>query len=306
MAQIAIRRGREQFPRRVHTIDELPEAVYGVLEQHHATHDLTKLIVIPPQQHLIPRTSWRRVLPFGWRWTPHRTLVFEDQQVLIIEGTRADAINTISIPILDLIALQVDVVLLYSYFALRWTTDQQIEHCKIEFNAVELRLFEPKLRQLQQIIAQTSLSHHHAPPPPVSTRHFPLKYHNYGRISLLDGEEIRFARYHPPLRQPGKHFRPFISPNRAILLTEQHLIVLEDELPHISHMGGSNYRINRVFYPRSKVLSARAETHSELDWLCVTVGTPDANEEVQFALPAADVSAFLRECDNWFLRTQNH
>lgn len=302
MRQVAVRRGREHFPRRVTSVDELPEPVFSALQQYHAAQDLERLVVIPPQHYAVARRWWRRMLPFGWRLTPHRTLAFGETQIVIIEGTSADALDIIVVPVADLIAIQVDLVLLYSYFQLWWAVDRDVASCKIEFNSVELRLLERGLCSVQQAIAARSAPRQDDLPSPVSTRHFPLKFHNYARTSLLPDETIRFAIHQPALAQPGKFFRPHLAPNRVILLTEQHVLVIEDALPHEFGSGGSTYRINRYYYPRDRVISARAETRDEVDWLVVTIGVAGAKQAVEFPLSQAHAAALQQALDDWFLR----
>ena len=91
----------------------------SALKQYHTTPDLEKIIFIPPQKNVALRQSWR-LLPFVWRWTPPRTLLFEEDHILIVEGTETENLKIILIPNADLLAIQLDSVLLYSAFTLSW------------------------------------------------------------------------------------------------------------------------------------------------------------------------------------------
>jgi hypothetical protein len=117
----------------------------------------------------------------------------------------------------------------------------------------------------------------------------------------LPGEEIRFAVHQPALRLPGIRIRRYAGPNRAILLTERHLIIIEDASPGGSYVGTHKYRINRYFHPRSMVMQAEPETHAQLDWLCLTIGTPAINQEIRLPLSDTHCHDLLRELNGWFI-----
>jgi len=302
MAQTTIRRGREEFPRTVESVGELPAAVFGKLRQHHATPDLQKIIVIPPQKFPVLHKTWRQLLSFGWRWTPYRLMYFGDEHILIIEEADANPPHAIVIPVLGIIAVQIDEILLYTYLELSWVKDNRVESLSAEFNTVGLSMIERRLQKVRQIITEHSLAHAPAAPEPISTRHLPLKFQNYARMSLMAGEEIRFAVHQPALRQPGKLFLPTRGPNRALVLTGQNLLVLEDARPSMS----TKYRMNRMIYPRARITGAQIEAGPELDWLRLSVGEPAARLDTGFPLSKSHSGELQWALDNWFLCETPH
>lgn len=304
MTHTAIRRGREFFPRLVEAMDELPAAVAQALTPYNVAEKLQHVVVIPPQQYpkdrADTRESWWRALPFLWRKTPHRTLLFDGAQIVVIEGVEPDEIKPIVIAAQDLISLQINFVLLYSYVELVWRAGTELDYLRIEFNSVALDVFERGLHRLKAAISARSEALRPAPPE-VSTRQFPLKYHNYGQSSLGPDEKVHFAVYQPAIRRSGVHWQPYLDPDRAILLTEQHVIVVQGHQPGFRENAGEQYRVNRYFYPRSRVLRATVETDSEADWLNLTVGMPDVHEVVRFPLEKANCAALHDALLGWFL-----
>lgn len=304
-----IRRGQETFPRSVTSVEELPAAVLRALDHHGAADDLSQLLVIPPQTFMAPRMTGPRRLFYVRQRTPQRTLAFGATQMLVVEETEADELNVIAIPTADLVSVQIDRVLLYSYFVLSWIASGELQRITVEYNSVADKQIGRGLERAQQALIDRHAPGPDGPPEPFSTRDFPLKFRNFARSSRMPGEDLRFAIYEPRVRKPlrerlasaGQPYQVHREPNRVIMLTDYRLIVIEDRLPHTHDQRKNKYRVNRVFYPRARVLRTHLETCDEATWLCLTIGTAEVSQEAVFPLSEANLTALRRELDRWFL-----
>lgn len=257
------RRGCESFLRPVLTLDSLPEAVRRVIQPLQDAETLRHLYHIPSQQFPLRRQMWGRELSFGWRRTPPRTLLFGPDQITVIEGV--DAHHTITIPLADLLVIRLVTVLLYSYMELIWRSGAQAQTIQIEYNSVGARQIEPEMARARAwIAAQISTR---APAPEASIQHFPLKFFNYSRMSLLPNEPIIAGVYEPLIRGGGWLLSGPLAPNRAILLTPQHVIVVSDQHSGTSRPSVNNYRMERWFCPRAPITAIHFEPQDDLTWL---------------------------------------
>jgi hypothetical protein len=253
------RPGCELFPRIVHSLEELPEPMSDLLSQVR----FRQIIHLPSHSYPVRRTFWRFDLTLGWRRTPPRTLVFSDEQILIIEGLSADSLRTIEIPLDCLLSIRLVSVLLYMYVELTWMAADRTEALKIEFNAVGERMIKRELDQARTTIAkkQPRLA------PPVSLKHFPFKFQTYTYGDLLPGEQILLGVYEPRIRTTNQYLRTYMSPNRALVLTDQHLLVLQDQNRIFGDTDLSSYWMDRCFYPRAHVQNVKFEDEPNVTWM---------------------------------------
>ena len=300
MNKIALRRGTEQFPRTVRSVNELPGLVRDQLLALRPALDLNDVVMIPPQSSPVMQSSWRRILPFTWEWTPYRTVVFGRDELLIIEGIQAGSLRTITIPVRHVIALRQDVVLLNSFFEINWVETDRVGSIRVPFNSVGERLFAPGLRQIRQTVAAAN-TYRHPAPPAASTHHLLLKFRNYAQISLLENETIRCAIDQPAIKAPGLRRWTRATPNRAIILTNYHLLVLEDGASGSSESPATRYRINRHFYPRAALRGIRPSALDGLDGVTMTVGSASTQQEFWLPLGESQRTTLTDALHNWFL-----
>ncbi|MBI5957232.1 MAG: hypothetical protein HY866_00760 [Chloroflexi bacterium] len=260
------RRGCEYFLRVIPSLDGLPQAVQTAIRQVQSPDPIRQIFYIPSQQYPIQRTVWGRSLAFGWRRTPPRTLAFGVDHITVVEGL--DAQNTLHIPLSDLLTIRLVTVLLYSYIELVWRVGDQTQMIKVEFNSVGSRHIEKELVHVRTWIAAQE-----ARPvswPEISIQHFPLKFFNYSMMSLLPGEQIIGGVFEPAI-QGGGLLSPAIAPNRAVILTEQHLIIISDHYTGSRETSINTYRMDRCYCPRAQVTQIQFEPQARASWLTITL-----------------------------------
>ena len=87
---------RQRFPMKVSGVEDLPPQVRAAL--HHPS-DPRSILRIPSGAYPIRRTVWFVELPFGWRRTPERFLVFGDTVLTVIEIEPGGIVTTTDIPV---------------------------------------------------------------------------------------------------------------------------------------------------------------------------------------------------------------
>lgn len=275
-----MRRGCEQFPRVIRILDDLPEVIQPLVELEKAK----KVVFIPPLEHYSRQWSWLRELPFKKNWTPTRTLLFGEDRLEVIELFADGQLDHICIDTEELLAVHVMSVLLYSYLELTWMNQGEIKRILIEFNSVGMRYLESGLELILKAASEGEL----CVPEPI--KQFPLKFCNYTIDCLTPGEPVEAAVYQPAVRKPGKHYLfPFMSPNRAITITGQHMIVVEDADVRWQSWDVSMYRMDRYFYPRNHVQNVRFDQEESITWCTVCVG--DGKIEQDIRLPMTEMNA---------------
>lgn len=285
-----MRKAINYFLYTVAAVDDLPPAVGAAIKQHLTDPDIEMIIVIPPQDYTVsssqPAHWWQQVLPFNWRHTPQRTLAFGGDKIVVVETLPDSAIKTILIPLDSLIYAEFSIILLYAYVEFAWAQDGQVEKLKIEFHAVGDKAIQRVLEWARTQIAK------HIPradtgQPGVG---LPFKFKNYLKYSLLPGERVLEAVYQPAIRRGEGWFQPDFSPNRAVAVTQYHLIVLEEELQRgllgrIRSQNRVNYGIILRYCPLRGLRSTSLDREDELTWLRLRLGL--AGAELSMDLPLA-------------------
>jgi len=272
--EVAMRKGTEHFLVPVKSVDELPPPVCEAIRAVQPDSGIHQIVLIPPQEYPVFRVGWLRNLPFGWRKTPKRTLVFGDDQITLVEESPLDGLSTILIPYASLIDLHLCTVLLYAYMELHWASEAQIETLKIEFTLVGLR----HIRQGLEHVRTRML---HTPPEPTAgeispLEGLPLKFRNFTRSSLLPGETVHAAIFQPAVRREVSLFHPLIAPNCAAVITDYHLIFIQEEVSGACREYATNVR----FYPLSRICQSEVKAGAEISALHLLVGMGETVREV--------------------------
>ncbi len=291
-----LRPGFERFPRKV-TREEIPDPVWDALARAEDTSAIYLLMIMPPQAYAVSRRNWRRYLPFGWRHTPPRWLAFGACQVTLVEAAPDSPIQTTVIPYEAILDLQLVSVLLYAYLEFVWLTPTGVEHTRIEFNFVGERLVKSGLEHLRATL-RVGLRQRDPVVPPDAMADLPLKFRNYLRLSLLPGEPLLDVVYQPAVRQSETRLRRYLSPNRALALTDHAVIVIEEDHPQ-SHR---DYMMVQRHYPLTHLQSALF-TGADPTWLRLWLGERTNGEEVRLPLETA-AAAVLRDAFAPWIVTQ--
>ena len=300
-----MRRGTEYFSRVVDHLADLPHEIRAAFESDRSVEPIRQIISIPPQRYHVPgESAWWRALTFGHRTTPHRTLLFQADQITLIEGLFEPKLQVIVIPAQALVAFKVITVLLYSYIELAWIAANQIETTRIEFNSVGLELIKREIDQIRSHVTLPDESSEPFPYPPMSGNvvplsHLPLKFRNFARASLLPGEQLRAAVYEPMIRRAGIRLNPYISPNRAIVLTDQNVIIIEDAESNTAHSLAASYQIGRYFCPRRWIHDVTVDEQLDVAWVQVQLGNAHAQHSVRLPLLGPRVDKLKTALVDW-------
>ncbi len=275
------------FPERVKALEDLPPATAAVVLQQVPAAAVQSILTLPPQSYPIGRSTRWRILPFGWRVTPHRTLVFTPDALLVVELERAGGLTARRIPLAGLLGLRLETNLLYGCLELDWAEDDQAHTLALEFNTVGERLLR---RDVDRFLAALPSGGGQAAE--AGLGHLPYKFRNMLRLALLPGEVIQAAIFQPELGRALEWFRPRLAPNRAIALTDRHVIVVEeDEARHVT-----SYGLTIGHYPRRGVRGLRFETRGELVWATLSLGLGAVSLEKHFPLTGENAAALEEAC----------
>jgi len=255
------------FPERVKALEDLPPATAAVVLQHVPASAVQSILTLPPQSYPIGRSTRWRILPFGWRVTPHRTLIFTPDEMLIVEVEPAGSLAARRIPLAGLLGLRLETNLLYGCLELDWAEDDQAHTLALEFNTVGERLLRRDLDRFRAAL-------------PVAGGH-----------PAGDGRESEAwlgrlpSQFRNMLRLDW--FLPRRAPNRAVALTNRHVIVAEED----ADRRISNYGLTMGFYPRRGVRGLRFEARDERVWATLTLGMGTVSLEKRFPLTGENVAA---------------
>lgn len=285
------RPGTEHFLREIETLADLPEPVRAVIQQNMIRS--RRIIYVPSQAYPIQHSKFLLKLPFQWRRTPQRTLVFGDEQILIVDGLTQESLQTYTIPLSDLLSIRLASALLYMYLELTWKDKGKAETIKIEFNAVGERRIKCELDAIRTTIAAR---HPFGPFPETSISHFPYKFQTYTYGDLLPRETLWVGVYEPKIATSTLYLRTFLSPNRATLLTDQHLLILEDQNRRLFEADLSEYWMSRCFIPRSRVRSVNFENELNVTWMTVTL---DGHSDIRVPLLEPRAVALQEAFETW-------
>ncbi len=274
-----MRRGAEHFLVPIKSVDELAPPVSAAIRAVQPDSGIRRIILIPPQEYPTFRISWLRDLPFGWRKTPKRTLVFGDDQITLVEESPSGDLSTILIPYARICDLHLCTVLLYAYMELHWVDEAQIQSLRIEFTLVGLPHIRRGLEHVRARMLPTLPESTSAAVPPLEG--LPLKFRNFTRSSLLPGERVHTTIFQPAVRREVGIFHPLIAPNCAAVVTDYHLIFVEEEVSGACREYAANVR----FYPLSRIRRAEAEPGEPVSSLRMAVGIGETVREI--AVPMA-------------------
>jgi hypothetical protein len=264
----------------VNAIEDLPAAIGAEIRQHNDPC-IRQIINLPPQEYPIWRAYWRIALPFGWRKTPRSVLAFGDQQITIVAGDPTGGLTTTVIPLADLVDIQVMTVLLYAWVEFHWVRNGQIAALRLEYNSVGENLIRRSLDQARRQVTVPCRQRSRDPLYEADT--FPLKFRNFLHFSLLPGEHVEAAVYQPLLRRSSGRFRPVIAPNRAVALTDQNLLIIEEDPHGTLH----RYTVITRFYPLCRVTEVTfVQADDGLIWLQFQAGANGASYRTEIPLGA--------------------
>lgn len=289
-----MRKERNRFPRKFQSVEDLPRPVAELVFQHLPPGVIRLIVTIPPGAYPIRRKMWGIELPFGWRQTPERTLIFGQDHFLMIDAARDEGFVCECIPLAALVELQHFQVLLYSWLALRWDASGEVRTARAEYNSVGTRLMWKGISAIRETFAQRPL-----PGPGVdatSLADFPYKFRNYTMSSLLPGEQLAGAVYQPAIRAQERRWSRYISPNRVLALTDRSIVLIEDQHDRIrwGSRSEADHAVMQRFLPLERFVGAEFERAVDSDQCILRFAMRNLLYEVRVPL-LSDQSERVRE-----------
>jgi hypothetical protein len=286
-----MRKAIDYFLTEIEMVDELPEAVRAAVLEVTPEASIGAIVTIPPQENRIEQGKWWQRLPFLIHVTPRRTIVMSAEQVIVIEVDGEGALNRIVIPIENLIEIDLTVVLLYGILKLAWIAEADVRSLQILFNTVGERILRKQLGWLRAQIVRRAPSHTYPyrDQPAVSAAAFPLKFRNYLTLSLAPGECARAALMQPAIYRTFGRLRRALSPNRLIAITDDFLVLIDEERP-FRYM---NYGMSMRYRPLHAIRQIDLEAGAEATWLKLAM--PDEVHVSALPLHADTAEALMRQ-----------
>jgi hypothetical protein len=296
------------FARRLNSLDELGPSARAALVEHLDGGETIRRIVVAPRQRLLGAgPGWRRWLTIflPWELTPDWVLVLTDNCLLAASFVRAGAPPVVmSTPIAAIVSLELGTVLLRSW--LEWTCPGRpvpaasrpapayrpgqagasqggqaqgggLDRTRIHFSTVSYWLFRHFLGDVCLSLARQSGFE-----PAPDDRHLeylsglPFKFMNILRHDLLlPGEQVQAAIYRPAIFEQRGLFRHQRTASAALLLTNYHLLIAEEDLSE----SRNGYGLINRFYPRRRIRGAAVERAENDLWLNLALETHGAGQE---------------------------
>ncbi|MCC6612526.1 MAG: hypothetical protein IT320_03550 [Anaerolineae bacterium] len=277
---------RDRFPILVTSIGKLSASLQQAVQPYCSGE--THIVRIPPGYYPFRRMWGRLELPFGWRRTPERIMVFEPDAITIIESDPAGQVTTTTVLRTALLKIHVFVELLYAYIELVWVDGNAIETRKFEYNTVGEALILQGIDRLRAAYSPC------LPAAQVDDREktparLPLKFHNYLRGSLLPDEQLLAAIFQPAIWQRTGVLRQCLSPNRAVGITERQIILVEDRKDRFS--VEVNYSTVCCFYPLAHIQHMDVEVTEDASRLKLQHGCGGVMQATDIALSPANAEA---------------
>ena len=278
-----------RFAKQVHSVNDLPLPVRDLIRQSQPDGSIQLIVTIPPDRYPVRRGNWALELPFGWRTTPERTVVFGQESITIAQANPQGELAATVISLADLIDIHMVGILLYAFVEFAWAVADRIETIRLEYNAVGDRLIWRGV-DLTRAMFPPRIRPDPAAEPEVSLARLPMKFRNYLRFSLLPTERLLAAIYQPAIPRATRWFHSFISPNRALAITDRGVISIEDRhhQKRGSHWPHGDYAVIRHSYPLNQIERIAIASEFDLCWLRLRLGTGGAKREISIPLQASE------------------
>jgi hypothetical protein len=275
------------FARTLSSLDELGSAARAALAEHLEGGETIRRVVVAPRQKLLGAgPGWRRwlTLLLPWELTPDWVLVLTDNCLLAAAFVRPGAAPTVTLtPLAAIVSLELGTVLLRSW--LEWTCpglasgpEGGLERTRVHFNTVSYWLFRHFLSDICQDLARRSGSE-----PAADDRRLehlaglPFKFMNIIRHDLLlPDEQVQAALYRPAIFEQRGLFRRQRTASAALLVTNYHLLIAEEDLSE----SRNGYGLISRFYPRRRIRGATVERAENDLWLNLALETHGAGQEM--------------------------
>lgn len=287
----------ERFPYTVDALEQLDTPAHRALAASlRPDENVKRIIVAPPKEMVgIPR-AWRQQLDIQPTLSRTRSwvLVLTEDRLLVATIDKRDAPPAVlSIPIADLLWVELGIILLFGWFECAWVSEGQVARARVFFNTVGEEHFQALRTHLCRTVAELDgLPASSSGLKQVQIEDLPFKLKSMIAIKmLLPDESIDKLAYHLPMWR--KHLVIFTrrrAGSTVVILSPYHLLVgNEDPSQHDAHYGW----ITR-YCPRRRVRKLSLGTKPSEIALDITVGLDEVEEIFSVPFPL-DMAASLAE-----------
>jgi hypothetical protein len=244
--------------RTVKNIEELPTEVARVISPY---RPIWAIIVLQHHQNSISLVSWlSRFGDFavGTDKISEHTLALTDTYIIVVETAQDAVINKIIIPIHTIASIDLGFFLVGAYLQFMWMDGGQIRVFKLDFNSLGMEIIKGYFNLIRFLM--TDEQNWRRQPGqkngvPVNIAALPFKFQTFLSQSLLPDEEVVEVIYQPAILHSQGWFRPCLSPNRAVAVTDQSIVVIEEG----ENTPVSSFGIITRFIPLCRIHEIRFE-----------------------------------------------
>jgi hypothetical protein len=265
-------------PYTLNAIDQIPEPLLTLANGYLPENQTCEgILIVPPE-------TYRR--GFRSRTMPLRALIFTGQGILSLSepANKGQAGVGIWISADDILKIKLSLILLYGKLEIWGIQNGQTSKIEIEYNTV----IQPSLApMLQSLIRKTWLKN------PVNRTQYPqdesfmdfvkISYSFYNGITLKamqPGEKIVGYLYQPEIREPKlKYFQHKISPRTVVCITDQQVILLQEDLNVKTH-----HEWLFTFIPLYRIAHLGLETDRDWQKLSFSLLPSSLQEKVEVLL----------------------
>lgn len=280
----------DQFARKIENLAELrPEHRAILLETLSPGEHIRWLIYVPYQAVLKSRDPKRRAFRFflPWQFTPDWLLALTPTRLLLVSlPPHGDPPQVSSIPLENLLYLQSGVILLFSWFKLAWVEQGAVRQETVYYNAVCERIFDV----LSEMVRAGLPAGADGPPAHPLDNHealapLPYKFKNLIPLRLLlPGEQIALVVFRAAtFKRSLGLFRQMLSPRMALVLTDRHLLLAEEDLS----VSEGSYGLISTFLPLQRLCAVPLTRTGQRIELTLQLELHNARKDLVVSFPLA-------------------
>ncbi len=293
---------RDWHLRLIDDLDNLPDSFKRKVIELNMMGNGNQIIFLPSQLYPFQRKFLFLNMSFGWRITPPRTMIINNEIIIILEETNEGMIE-IRIPIGSIIDQEIGLNLLYAYIQIKWIEERMVKSIFIEFNAVGEYIMRQWLDNVRKRVSTPigiycSESGKKSSEDSKST---PIKFENYLQYSLLEGERLFFDIFQPAASKMKIWPYIYLSPNSLLAISDRNIIILKEDTS-IS----STYSILTHYIPLTSVKGIEFETKTEAINMRIVYGTEQTNTEELFRLSEMGAMKIRKILESGRIPIQEH
>lgn len=256
----------------IETYETIPDVYRGFFQAHVQTdRELPYLVLTPPLDKFLRKTTEK--------------LIYEAKAAIQILERTGNQVKLKSYPYQNIRMVEVGNVLLNSWIIIRGVTSEGVaSSTTIEYNAASERYLAVFLNKMRPVPLDTDDASFMAEKTKFDyLSELNFKFMNYGRSSLVRGENVIQTILQPEIREPawtlfGWTFYRIVSLAHLIILTDKELILIRDD-ERGKEVRGTRYGGVWQYIPLRSILSVSLTEPSD-DRLTLVISI-SSNETLQ-------------------------